>query len=189
MGAVAVTEQAIIIEAHSKGFIVPSRPKRDETADNQAAGAYVAYPKKGLHEWIGSMDINSLYPSAIRALNMGPETIVGQLRQDHTKEEIEAKIAKGNSFAAAWEDPEAKFNTAVNKSKHSAISWIPVDNLQATCEAESRKRGLGGFGYPVEACSFWSSSHNVCQVFTRSNATTMHSLGHEIRHCFQGNFH
>jgi hypothetical protein len=96
---------------------------------------------------------------------------------------------KGKSFAAAWEDPEAKFNTAVNKSKHSAISWIPVDNLQATCEAESRKRGLGGFGYPVEACSFWSSSHNVCQVFTRSNATTMHSLGHEIRHCFQGNFH
>jgi hypothetical protein len=95
----------------------------------------------------------------------------------------------GQGAKAGWEDPEAKFNTAVNKSKHSAISWIPVDNLQATCEAESRKRGLGGFGYPVEACSFWSSSHNVCQVFTRSNATTMHSLGHEIRHCFQGNFH
>jgi DNA polymerase elongation subunit (family B) len=40
----------------------------------------VAYPKKGMHDWIGSIDINSLYPSAIRALNMGPETIVGQLR-------------------------------------------------------------------------------------------------------------
>jgi DNA polymerase elongation subunit (family B) len=103
MGAVAVTEQAIINEAHSKGLIVPSRPKRDDTADNQAAGAYVAYPKKGLHEWIGSMDINSLYPSAIRALNMGPETIIGQLRQDYTREEVETKIAKGNSFASAWE--------------------------------------------------------------------------------------
>jgi DNA polymerase elongation subunit (family B) len=103
MGAVAVTEQAIINEAHSKGLIVPSRPRRDDTADNQAAGAYVAYPKKGLHEWIGSMDINSLYPSAIRALNMGPETIIGQLRQDYTKEEVETKIAKGNSFASAWE--------------------------------------------------------------------------------------
>jgi DNA polymerase elongation subunit (family B) len=103
MGAVAVTEQAIIIEAHSKGLIVPSRPRQDDRGDNQAAGAYVAYPKKGLHEWIGSMDINSLYPSAIRALNMGPETIVGQLRQDYTKEEIENKMAKGSSFAAAWE--------------------------------------------------------------------------------------
>ena len=103
MGAVAVTEQAIVNEAHHRGMIVPSRPKRDEDATNQAAGAYVAYPKKGLHDWIGSMDINSLYPSVIRALNMGPETIVGQLRQTYTQAEIEEKIAKGNSFAAAWE--------------------------------------------------------------------------------------
>jgi DNA polymerase elongation subunit (family B) len=103
MGAVAVTEQAIINEAHHRGMIVPSRPKRDEDISNQAAGAYVAYPKKGLHDYIGSMDINSLYPSVIRALNMGPETIVGQLRQTYTNAEIEAKIAKGNSFAAAWE--------------------------------------------------------------------------------------
>jgi len=103
MGAVAVTEQVIINEAHHRGLIVPSRPKRDENLDTQAAGAYVAYPKKGLHDYIGSMDINSLYPSVIRALNMGPETIIGQLRQDYTKEEIENKMAKGASFAAAWE--------------------------------------------------------------------------------------
>jgi len=50
MGAVAVTEQAIVNEAHHRGLIVPSRPKRDEDATNQAAGAYVAYPKKGLHD-------------------------------------------------------------------------------------------------------------------------------------------
>jgi DNA polymerase elongation subunit (family B) len=84
LGAVAVTEQAIINEAHHRGMMVPSRTRRDELGDTQAAGAYVAYPKKGLHEWIGSMDINSLYPSVIRALNMGPETIVGQLRPDRT---------------------------------------------------------------------------------------------------------
>jgi DNA polymerase elongation subunit (family B) len=103
MGAVAVTEQAIINEAHHRGLIVPTRASRDDLVDTQAAGAYVAYPKKGLHDYIGSMDINSLYPSVIRALNMGPETIVGQLRQTYTKAEIEAKMAKGDSFAAAWE--------------------------------------------------------------------------------------
>jgi DNA polymerase elongation subunit (family B) len=102
MGAVAVTEQAIINEAHKRGFIVPNRVNR-EGLDTQAAGAYVAFPKKGIHEWIGSLDINSLYPSAIRALNMGPETIVGQLRQDGTKAYIEAEIGKGKSFASAWE--------------------------------------------------------------------------------------
>ncbi len=103
MGAVAVTEQAIINEAHRRGMIVPNRKKMEEHGDTQAAGAYVAYPKKGIHEWIGSLDINSLYPSAIRALNMGPETIVGQLRQDGTKDFIAAEMAKGKSFASAWE--------------------------------------------------------------------------------------
>ncbi len=103
MGAVAVTEQAIINEAHKRGMIVPNRISRDENVNTQAAGAYVAYPKKGIHEWIGSLDINSLYPSAIRALNMGPETIVGQLRQDGTTAYVEEKMAKGSSFAAAWE--------------------------------------------------------------------------------------
>ena len=104
MGAVAVTEQAIVNEAHHRGLMVPSRPRREEGESNQAAGAYVAYPKKGLHDYIGSMDINSLYPSVIRALNMGPETIVGQLRQDYTDAEIEIKKAQNKgSFAKAWE--------------------------------------------------------------------------------------
>jgi DNA polymerase elongation subunit (family B) len=103
MGAVAVTEQAIIVEAHERGMIVPNRKERLSDEDTQAAGAYVAYPKKGLHDWIGSIDINSLYPSAIRALNMGPETIVGQLRPIMTDRLIRDKMARGDSFAAAWE--------------------------------------------------------------------------------------
>lgn len=102
MGAVAVTEQAIINEAHRRGMIVPNRVQR-EPGSEPAAGAYVAYPKKGIHEWVGSLDINSLYPSAIRALNMGPETIVGQLRPDGTRQYIESQTNKGKSFAAAWE--------------------------------------------------------------------------------------
>ena len=103
MGAVAVTEQAIINEAHRRGFQVPNRVKMDEREDSAAAGAYVAYPKEGIQDWVGSLDINSLYPSAIRALNMGPETIIGQLRQTMTQEYIDAQMAKGKSFAAAWE--------------------------------------------------------------------------------------
>ena len=104
MGAVAVTEQAIINEAHSRGMIVPNRKGRDDQGETQAAGAYVAYPKKGIHEYIGAIDINSLYPSAIRALNMGPETIVGQLRTTMTDRYIAEKMANGSSFADAWEN-------------------------------------------------------------------------------------
>ena len=103
MGAVALTEQAIINEAHERGMVVPNRKERLSDEDTQAAGAYVAYPKKGIHEYIGSIDINSLYPSAIRALNMGPETIIGQLRQTMTDRYISDKMQSGASFAAAWE--------------------------------------------------------------------------------------
>jgi len=112
MGSVGVTEQAIINEAHERGFVVPDR-NRDESENTQAAGAYVAQPKVGIHKWIGSVDINSLYPSVIRALNMAPETIVGQIRLDATEEYIKGKMAdqtdengksrKGVSFAGAWE--------------------------------------------------------------------------------------
>ena len=104
MGAVAVTEQAIINEAHQLGLIVPNRKGRDDHGDTQAAGAYVAYPKQGMHDWVGAIDINSLYPSAIRACNMGPETIVGQLRQTMTDHYIKEKMAAGSSFADAWEN-------------------------------------------------------------------------------------
>jgi DNA polymerase elongation subunit (family B) len=103
MGAVAVTEQAIINEAHERGMVVPNRKERLTDEDTQAAGAYVAYPRKGIHEYVGSIDINSLYPSAIRALNMGPETIVGQLRPIMTDHYIKDKMRTGSSFAAAWE--------------------------------------------------------------------------------------
>jgi DNA polymerase elongation subunit (family B) len=83
-------------------MVVPNR-NRDESFDTQAAGAYVATPKAGMHDYIGAIDINSLYPSAIRALNMGPETIVGQLRQTMTEHYIKEKMTAGSSFADAWE--------------------------------------------------------------------------------------
>ena len=124
MGAVAVTEQAIINEAHERGMVVPNRKQRLTDEDTQAAGAYVAYPKKGVHEWIGSVDINSLYPSAIRAMNMGPETVVGQLRQTMTDHLIKANTAKGQSFAAAWEGIFAslEYTAVMNQERGTEIT-------------------------------------------------------------------
>ena len=103
MGAVAVTEQAIVNEAQHRGLQVPNRKKRDDEA-TQAAGAYVAFPKKGLHKWIASMDLNSLYPSVIRALNMAPETVVGQIRPEISDARVhEDMFLKKKSFAGSWE--------------------------------------------------------------------------------------
>mgnify|MGYP003340943246 FL=1 len=92
MGSVAMIEMAIMNEAHERGYVVPDKKRKEgESDEQQAAGAYVATPKRGIHEWVGAVDINSLYPSAIRALNMAPETIVGQVRQTLTSQYMHDK--------------------------------------------------------------------------------------------------
>ena len=126
MGAVAVTDQAIINEAHSRGLMVPDR-KRGDSSETQAAGAYVAYPKKGMHDWIGSMDLNSLYPSLIRALNMSPETIIGQVRQRQTKSELDQWLKEGKGFADFWDGKFCIYEydeiMSKNKGYDLVIDW------------------------------------------------------------------
>jgi DNA polymerase elongation subunit (family B) len=125
MGAVAVTEQAIINEAHRRGMVVPDRKARSWSDDDvdysdeelqaielqKAAGAFVAVPKAGLQRWVAGVDINSLYPSVIRAMNMSPETIAGQLRPDLTDKMIGDRIKEGRKTGAktygssqAWDE-------------------------------------------------------------------------------------
>jgi DNA polymerase elongation subunit (family B) len=125
MGAVAMTDQAIINEAHSRNLMIPDRHRG--ASETQAAGAYVAYPKKGMHDWIGSMDLNSLYPSLIRALNMSSETIVGQIRQVQTKSELKQWLDSGKAFADYWDGKFAvhEYEAVINKDRgyNIIIDW------------------------------------------------------------------
>jgi hypothetical protein len=94
-----------------------------------------------------------------------------------------------SSAFAIEDDPVIPFSTANMITKQSMIKWTPVDDVKSTCDRESRSRGNSGFGYTVQACSFWSSSGPpTCTIITKRNPT-MHTLGHELRHCFQGNWH
>ena len=103
MGSVAMIDQAVVNEAHERGLVVPSRDRNREDVQQKAAGAWVAVPKKGIHEWIAAVDINSLYPSVIRSLNMAPETIVGQLRPHMTDRYIQERLDGGMGFSEAWD--------------------------------------------------------------------------------------
>ena len=104
LGTVAQTDQAIINEAHRRGMIVPDK---DNDKDNiPAAGAYVAIPIRGMHRWIGSMDLNSLYPSIFRACNMSLECIMAQVRHTRTIREICDVIVKTKGFAKKGIDPD-----------------------------------------------------------------------------------
>ena len=46
--------------------------------DEQFVGAYVKEPIPGSYDWVVSFDLNSLYPSLIRFLNISPETLLGR---------------------------------------------------------------------------------------------------------------
>jgi DNA polymerase elongation subunit (family B) len=104
MGTVAMVDQAVVIEAHRRGMVCPNKVRHN--GEIRAAGGWVATPKKGVQKWVGSADLNSLYPSVIRALNMSPETIIGQLDLSGTERTIDEfeESAKRNTFAMWWND-------------------------------------------------------------------------------------
>lgn len=47
--------------------------------DRQIEGAYVKDPLKGMHNWVVSFDLNSLYPHLIMQYNISPDTIQGKV--------------------------------------------------------------------------------------------------------------
>jgi DNA polymerase elongation subunit (family B) len=55
-------------------IVVPQNVRTHK--DEQYAGAYVKDPIVGMHEWVVSFDLNSLYPHLIMQYNVSPETIV-----------------------------------------------------------------------------------------------------------------
>lgn len=76
-GSVQLIDTAIINYCHQKmGKIVFDRTHRPKKG---VEGALVLSVKRGLHGWTASCDIQSLYPSIYRSLNLSPEKIIGQL--------------------------------------------------------------------------------------------------------------
>jgi len=70
-------------------IVIP--PKRTSKKDAQYAGAYVKEPIPGGYDWVVSFDLNSLYPSLIRLLNISPETL---LERKHPNADVEKMINK-----------------------------------------------------------------------------------------------
>jgi len=129
LGTVATFDQAVVNRAHELGLVVPNKGKYiGSSEDRGIVGAYVADPKVGMHEWIGVIDINSLYPSALRAMNMGIETIVGQLRPVITDNYIQDKFKKVSNmtYAHAWEEQFSSLEYQAVMDQKSGID-ITID--------------------------------------------------------------
>ena len=78
----------LIIHNHlaDKGIVVPQLKVGHK--DNKIEGAYVKEPEKGMHDWVVSFDLNSLYPHLIQQYNISPETWVGKIGEAPSIEDI-----------------------------------------------------------------------------------------------------
>ena len=57
-----------------KNIIVPPREHSEKT--DRFEGAYVKEPQVGLHDWVASFDLNSLYPHLMMQYNLSPEMLI-----------------------------------------------------------------------------------------------------------------
>ena len=57
-----------------KNIVIP--PKEEKHKSSAFEGAYVKVPQVGLHNYVASFDLNSLYPHLMMQYNISPETLI-----------------------------------------------------------------------------------------------------------------
>lgn len=87
-----------------------------------------------------------------------------------------------------------KFPTTDGKYPTVVVTYRPVDNVQKACDAEALKRDGKPFGFGVLACTFRDIEEfgnkplPTCLIIV-PKVTDYHTYGHELRHCFVGQYH
>jgi len=72
-GMVKYWDILIYNRLRQQNIMVPPKPHGNKSS--KFIGAYVKDPQVGLHEWVMSFDLNSLYPHLIMQYNISPETM------------------------------------------------------------------------------------------------------------------
>lgn len=76
-GTVGIWDTTLYRKIRAAGMIPPlKRTSGNESSDY--VGGYVKDPHVGVHDWVASFDLNSLYPMLMIQYNMSPDTIIGK---------------------------------------------------------------------------------------------------------------
>jgi DNA polymerase elongation subunit (family B) len=94
-------------------IVVP--PRITKNKDSAFEGAYVKEPQTGMHHWVASFDLNSLYPHLLIQYNISPETLVEP--QDYTRE-MRAIVSEGVSV-------EKLLNRRIDTSGLDGVTLTP----------------------------------------------------------------
>jgi DNA polymerase elongation subunit (family B) len=104
-GVTSIWESIIYRKLYSQKTVPPTNSSN--TIKTAFAGGYVKEPQVGMHDWVVSFDLNSLYPNIIVQWNMSPETLINQaeasgveyyLNIDQEVESSHAVAANGSTY-------------------------------------------------------------------------------------------
>jgi DNA polymerase elongation subunit (family B) len=91
----------------SRNVVVP--PMKDNRGFNGLVGGHVKDPRVGMHKWVVSYDLNSLYPHLIMQYNISPETFVRRVDMPSIDMLLEG----------VWEAPDRTLAYAANGCTYS----------------------------------------------------------------------
>jgi DNA polymerase elongation subunit (family B) len=99
LGSVLPWEVVIYNYLKEHNIVMPFKKQHDK--DDPYTGAFVKSPIIGLHEWIVSYDLTSLYPHLIIQYNISPETKVGKKGGVTVDAILEEKIRNDTEYSMA----------------------------------------------------------------------------------------
>jgi len=97
LGTVGIWDAFLYNEFLKRGVVVPFSLYQSY---RNIEGGYVKDPHLGLHKWVVSVDLNSLYPNLIIQYNMSPETTIPKINHT-TVEEILKILINGTSLVSS----------------------------------------------------------------------------------------
>lgn len=118
---------------------VPDSQYGEMGVSEKFTGALVLAPQVGLHDWVASVDVASLYPSAMRTLNISPETIVGQFFDNHKAFERVSEQSDEKLFFK-YENGEMEERTAKEWRQHFKDSNYSISGYGTVFDL--RKQGF-----------------------------------------------
>jgi hypothetical protein len=68
------------------------------------------------------------------------------------------------------------------------VRWEVRENVAEVCGRAAQLSPTQAWMTPPLACAMWSVASKECVIITGKKVSHL-ELGHELRHCFEGNFH
>jgi hypothetical protein len=68
------------------------------------------------------------------------------------------------------------------------VRWEVSENVAEVCSRAAQFNTTQAWMTPPVACAMWNVASKECVIITGKKVSHL-ELGHELRHCFEGNFH